>query len=226
MSLSETYDVPSELALLYDFVNSLDERRYMEKGALHGGGDELATPPLLAKWMRARRLLGSHARVSAADHRAALDLRQALREFLRIPPDQRHRTEAAARRLTAASRAFPLALAVSDTGAVEPVSMSGSSALGRVLAQMLGLAGTDRLDRLKSCASDECHWIFFDPPSPQTGIGARPPAAATERRHERTAPGTVMALKHALRTRGPDVGQDRSRGAPHADLAKPFVIGA
>jgi molybdate transport system substrate-binding protein len=32
-------------------------------------------------------------------------------------------------------------------------------------------------------------------PSPQTGIGARPPAAATGRKHEPTAPGTVMALK-------------------------------
>jgi predicted RNA-binding Zn ribbon-like protein len=166
MSLSRTYDVPSELALLHDFVNTLDERRFMEKGALHGGGDEIATPPLLANWMRARGLLGSHARIKAADHRAALDLRQALREFLRNPPDQRPRAEAAARRLTAASRAFPLALAVSDTGSVELVSMSGSGALGQVLAQMLGLAGTDRLDRLKTCASDECHWIFFDRSKP------------------------------------------------------------
>jgi predicted RNA-binding Zn ribbon-like protein len=166
MRLSEKFAIPSDLALLYDFVNSLDERRFMEKGALHGGGDEIATPPLLANWMRARGLLGSHARIKAAEHRAALDLRQALREFLRNPPDQRPRAEAAARRLTAASRAFPLALAVSDTGSVELVSMSGSSVLGRVLAQMLGLAGKDRLDRLKTCASDECHWIFFDRSKP------------------------------------------------------------
>jgi predicted RNA-binding Zn ribbon-like protein len=166
MRLSEAYDVPSELALLYDFVNTLDERRFRVKGAVHGGGDEIATPLLLANWMRARGLLGSHARIKAAEHRAALDLRQALREFLRNPPDQRPRAEAAARRLTAASRAFPLVLAVSDTGSVELVSMSGSSLLGRMLAQMLGLAGKDRLDRLKTCASDECHWIFFDRSKP------------------------------------------------------------
>jgi hypothetical protein len=54
MNLSQTYDVPPELALLYDFVNSLDERRYMENGALHNGGDEISTPLLLAEWMRAR----------------------------------------------------------------------------------------------------------------------------------------------------------------------------
>jgi len=164
---SETYDVPLELALLYDFVNTLDERRYLEKGALHGGGDEIATPRLLADWMRARGVLGPRARIKAADHRAALDLRHALREFLRSPPDQRSRAEAAARKLTAASRAFPLALAVSDTGSVELVSVSGSSPLGRVLAELLGLAGANRLERLKSCASEDCHWIFFDRSKPK-----------------------------------------------------------
>jgi predicted RNA-binding Zn ribbon-like protein len=166
MRLSEKFAIPSDLALLYDFVNTLDERRFMENGTLHGGGDEIATPPLLANWMRARGLLGPHARIKATEHRAALDLRKALREFLRNPPDQRPRAEAAARKLTAASRAFPLALAVSDTGSVELVSMPGSSVLGRVLAQMVGLAGKDRLDRLKTCASDECHWIFFDRSKP------------------------------------------------------------
>src|SRR5215468_8852616 len=38
MKLSEKYDVPSGLALLYDFVNSLDERRYVERGVAHTGG--------------------------------------------------------------------------------------------------------------------------------------------------------------------------------------------
>jgi len=166
MRLSEKFAIPSDLALLYDFVNTLDERRFRTMRVVHGGGDEIATPPQLTKWMRARGLLGPHARIKAAEHRAALNLRRALRDFLRNPPDQRPRAEAAARRLTAASRAFPLALAVSDSGAVELVPVSGSSVLGRVLAQMLGLAGNGRLDRLKTCASDECHWIFFDRSKP------------------------------------------------------------
>ena len=166
MTLSETYGVPSELALLYDFVNSLDERRYVENGALHNGGDEISTPRLLLKWMRTRGLVGVAARIETVDHRAALDLRQALREFLRSPPDQRHRVRTTARKLTAVSRAFPLAVAVSDAGSVQLVPMPDSNALGRVLAQMLILARTDRLDRLKSCACDECRWIFFDHSKP------------------------------------------------------------
>jgi CGNR zinc finger/Putative stress-induced transcription regulator len=166
MSLSETYGVPPELALLYDFVNTLDERRYVERGAVHGGGDEIATLPLLTDWMRVRGLLGPDDRVAETDHQAALDLRKALRDFLRSPPAQRSRALSVARKLSTASQGFPLALAVSDTGAVELVPAPGSSALGRVLAQMLGLARTDRLDRLKTCASDECHWIFFDRSKP------------------------------------------------------------
>ena len=166
MTLSETYGVPPELALLYDFVNSLDERRYVENGALHNGGDEISTPRLLLKWMRTRGLVGVAARIETVDHRAALDLRQALREFLRSPPDQRHRVKTTARKLTAVSRAFPLAVAVSDAGSVQLVPMPDSNALGRVLAQMLILARTDRLDRLKSCACDECRWIFFDHSKP------------------------------------------------------------
>jgi len=200
MRLSETYDVPPELALLYDFVNSLDERRYMENGAQHDGGDEISTPLLLAEWMRARGLLGADARPEAAEHRRALDLRQALREFLRNPPDQRHRAEATAQRLTAASRAFPLAMAVSDTGSVQLEPVSGANALGRVLAQMLGLAGTDRLDRLKSCACDECRWIFFDHSKPanrrwcssvRCGNRQKGRTYRARRRHAAQAPGSI-----------------------------------
>lgn len=51
-----------KLALLYDFLNTLDERRYMENGALHNGGDEISTSLLRAEWMRARSLLGADAR--------------------------------------------------------------------------------------------------------------------------------------------------------------------
>jgi predicted RNA-binding Zn ribbon-like protein len=57
-------------------------------------------------------------------------------------------------------------LAVSDKGAVEIAPVPGSNALGSVLGQMIGLAETGQLARLKTCASDECHWIFFDRSKP------------------------------------------------------------
>lgn len=166
MKLSEKYDVPPELTLLYDFVNSLDQRRYVEGGVAHTGADEIATPRLLEAWMRERGMLQRGQHVGAGDHRAALELRKSLRDFLVNPPEQRATAKEAARQLTAASRKFPLMLAASDTGAIELIPVPGSSALGSVLGQMIRLAETDRLARLKTCSSDECRWIFFDRSKP------------------------------------------------------------
>jgi predicted RNA-binding Zn ribbon-like protein len=166
MRLSERYAVPCELALLYDFVNTLDQRRYVESGVAHGGGDEIETPRLLEAWMRERALLDRREHIDAREHRVALELRKTLRDFLLNPPERRPQAKEAARQLTAASRKFPLLLTVSDEGAVELAPVPGSNALGGVLGQMIGLAETGRLARLKTCASDECHWIFFDRSKP------------------------------------------------------------
>ena len=51
MKLSEKFAIPSDLALLYDFVNSLDVRRYVEQGTAHDPSDELATPARLRDWL-------------------------------------------------------------------------------------------------------------------------------------------------------------------------------
>jgi predicted RNA-binding Zn ribbon-like protein len=166
MRLSEKYAVPPELALLYDFVNTLDERRYVENGVAHGGGDEIGAPRMLESWMRERGLLHRGEHVDVRDHQASLELRRTLRDFLVRRPEHRPQAKEPARQLIAASRKFPLMLAISDKGKVELAPLPGSSALGSVLAQMIGLAETDRLARLKTCASDECHWIFFDRSKP------------------------------------------------------------
>jgi predicted RNA-binding Zn ribbon-like protein len=166
MRLSEKFAVPAKLALLYDFVNTLDERHYVENRVAHAGGDEIETPRLLEAWMRERGLLPRGEHVDANDHRAALELRKSLRDFLLNPPEGRPQAKEAARQLAAASRKFPLMLAVSDKGAVELAPIPGSNALGVALAQLVSLAETGRLARLKTCASDECHWIFFDRSKP------------------------------------------------------------
>ena len=57
MRPSDKFPVPGEIALLYDFVNSLDLRRYVEQGIAHSAGDALATAPELEAWLRDRGLL-------------------------------------------------------------------------------------------------------------------------------------------------------------------------
>jgi predicted RNA-binding Zn ribbon-like protein len=166
MRLSEKYAVPPGLALLYDFVNTLDRRRYVENGVAHTGGDEIETPAMLEAWMRERGLLQRGEHADARGHRDALELRKTLRDFLLNPPEGRSHAKEAADQLAAASRKFPLALAVSDTGAIQLAPIPGSSAIGRVLGEVIGLAETGQLARLKTCASDECRWIFFDRSKP------------------------------------------------------------
>jgi predicted RNA-binding Zn ribbon-like protein len=166
VKLSQKYAVPPELARLYDFLNTLDQRRYVENGTPHTGADQIATPRLLESWMLEHGLLHRGQRINARDHSAALELRQTLRDFLLIPPPQRPQAHDAAHHLTTASRKFPLTLSVSDQGVIELVPIPGSSPLGHVLAEVIGLAQTNQLARLKTCASDECHWIFFDRSKP------------------------------------------------------------
>jgi predicted RNA-binding Zn ribbon-like protein len=166
MKLSEKFAVPPELALLYDFLNTLDRRRFVEHGVAHSGGDELATTRGLESWMREHGLLRRGQDVNDGDHRAAVDLRNALRAFLEAAPEDRSRNSEAAHQLTAASRKFPLILAASGEGAVVLEPAPGSSALGSVLAQMIGLAEAGSLARLKTCASEECRWVFFDRSKP------------------------------------------------------------
>jgi predicted RNA-binding Zn ribbon-like protein len=166
MWLSQKYAVPEELALLYDFVNTLDCRRYVEQGVAHAGGDEFETPGQMEAWMRQRRLLPPGKRIAGHDYRRALDLRDALRGFLRLSPEDRRQDSDAARKLATASRNFPLTLVVADKGAVTLQAAPGFSMLGSVLAEVYGLAKTDRLARMKTCASEECRWIFFDRSKP------------------------------------------------------------
>jgi len=79
----KTSAVPRELSLLYEFANSLDERRFVQGGVPHMARDGFASAALLA-WMSSRGLLERGARLGRDDHEKATELRGALRDFLRL----------------------------------------------------------------------------------------------------------------------------------------------
>ena len=165
MRLSEKFSIPSDLALLYDFVNSLDVRRYMEQGTAHDPSDELATPARLRDWLQARRLLEGGVNVSEAEHREALRLRDALRNLIAAPPQAR---SAAAEDLVSLAHNFPLEIAVAADGVLglRPVATRATSGLGQVLVELVRLSDDGRLERVKTCDSDECRWVFYDRSKP------------------------------------------------------------
>jgi predicted RNA-binding Zn ribbon-like protein len=164
MKPSKKFLVPLELALLYDFVNSLDLRQYTEKGKQHEGHDELSTAGQLEQWMREHGLLDTDAHVSAHAHRLALRLRGSVRDYLQEETGTRASPVLA--RLNELSSAFPLVLAASRGGKIDLEPAPSSSGLARVLAQLYRLAVAGRLERLKMCASEQCRWVFFDRSKP------------------------------------------------------------
>jgi predicted RNA-binding Zn ribbon-like protein len=166
MRLAKKYAVPEELALLYEFLNSTDLRTYVEKGVQHAPSDKFATLAHFEIWMRERGLLKKGGQASGADHRQALELRNALRAFLQLPPASRATSRQRAECLNRASDPYPLVVRVAQGGAVRLQPAPGANGLGQVLAELFRLAGNGSLDRLKICGSDECHWVFFDRTKP------------------------------------------------------------
>jgi predicted RNA-binding Zn ribbon-like protein len=165
MRLSEKFAIPSDLALLYDFVNSLDVRRFVEQATAHDPSDELATPARLRHWLQSRGLLKRGVDVAEAEHREALRLREALRNFLAAPPRAR---SSAAGALVASAGRFPLEVAVAADRVLglRPVAARATSGLGRVLVELVRLSDDGRLERVKTCDSDECRWVFYDRSKP------------------------------------------------------------
>ncbi|CAM4022374.1 hypothetical protein GCM10027565_15660 [Bordetella tumulicola] len=166
MHLSEKFSVPDDIALLYDFVNSLDLRRYVEGGQVHVPDDELDSAAKLQAWLRNRGAIAKKATLSAQDLGRALALRDALRSFLQLAPAERAADAAIAAQINAAAAHFPMTLAMGKAGAITLQSGSLTGGLSRVLAEFYQLSVTDRLDRMKMCASDECSWIFYDRSKP------------------------------------------------------------
>jgi predicted RNA-binding Zn ribbon-like protein len=165
MRLSEKFQVPRDVALLYDFVNSVDQRRYVEQGVVHDPGDELATSAQLQNWLQARGLLKRGIRVSPGEHRKALELREALRNFLAVAPAER---SSAAALLESSAARFPLRVTASRDRVLDlrPVGGGATSGLGSVLAELVRLSDSGRLERVKTCDSEQCRWVFFDRSKP------------------------------------------------------------
>lgn len=165
MRLSEKFPVPDNVALLYDFVNSIDLRRYVEQGVAHEPSDELATPAQLQKWLQAHGLLKRGVTVSRAEHGEALELREALRIFLSATRVER---PSAAGQLEAVAARFPLGVTASRDRALDlrPIARHATSGLGNVLVELVRLLDGGKLERVKTCDSDECRWIFYDRSKP------------------------------------------------------------
>ncbi|MGH2659607.1 MAG: CGNR zinc finger domain-containing protein [Actinomycetota bacterium] len=141
---------PGQLDLVRRFVNTLD---------LDTGTDELASPAAASAWLREQ---GWRTRVGAAGLIELLEAREALRDLMGARGVAPLEAEAAVA-LDAIARRHPLLVQISSPDPLQPISKAG---VGALLERILGLVVAARIDgsweRMKTCANDECRWLFYD----------------------------------------------------------------
>jgi predicted RNA-binding Zn ribbon-like protein len=145
---------PGDLELVRAFVNTWDADSDTE--AVPG-------PAELRDWLVEHDLLDPGERVTAADHRHAIELREALRALLLahngldVGPDPGAVLDTAARRAK-------LAVRFAADGGVRPEPEAGgvAGALGRLLAIVAAAQEVGTWNRLKACLADDCQWGFYD----------------------------------------------------------------
>ncbi len=164
---------PGDLAIVQDFVNTLDVEQ---------GTDALATPADLDGWLHAAGLAaGPDDPSGAPDLAMAVDLREALRGVLRSHITHRvrqkvasaaelHATDGGAAAANPAARVGDIS-AVLQAGiraepdgriVVVPAGTGPRGALTRLLLIAAAAATAGTWARLKVCSADECQWAFYD----------------------------------------------------------------
>jgi predicted RNA-binding Zn ribbon-like protein len=167
---SRKFQVPDELANLYDFANSLDVRHFTHHGVQHAQDDELTDPRELGAWMAQRGLLWTNAKITPAMFETALQLRASVRAYLQCEPIERRKNKDAVRALNGALKLVPLvARAQMDRGmALGAAREDALAGLSVVVAELYDGSIKGTLDRLKMCAAEECRRVFFDRSKPAT----------------------------------------------------------
>jgi predicted RNA-binding Zn ribbon-like protein len=155
--------------------------------------EQLRSPFELAGWFAERRLLEPGTKLTAADLKRSLEVREGLRALLLVnngaTPDDR-----AIERLNRALNGAALAVRF-DNDATPKLAAAGSdldAALGS-LASIIAVAQTDgSWARLKACPGVHCGWAFFDHSRNQSGswcsmavCGSRSKAREYRRRQKR-----------------------------------------
>ena len=148
-------DAPGRLEVVRALVNTRD---------LEAGTDALGTPGDLAAYLVAWQLLTPGARLGASDLASTVELREALRTLLRAHNGQAVDTASSVDVLNRVTALAGLRPAMTYAGSVgyHVVRGGGIGALGAVVAIVYAAEAQGVWERLKACASDDCHWAYYD----------------------------------------------------------------
>jgi predicted RNA-binding Zn ribbon-like protein len=145
---------PGDLELVRSFINTWDAEDDVER---------LSGPAELRDWLAEHDLIDPSARVTAADHRHAVEVREALRAMLMANAGL-DLDPAAPGTLDAAARRARLGVRFDGHGHVhvEPDAAGVNGALGRLLALVAAAQDEGTWTRLKACLADDCQWAYYD----------------------------------------------------------------
>ncbi len=174
--------------LVIDFVNTLD---------VDAGQDELSTSRALDAWLAERELTSpSAAPASEADHRHALELREALRTLM-LANNGEAGDERAAQELERAARRGSSACTSGPVGSVSlaPDADGLDGALAALLVPVSHAIADGSWQRVKACREASCTWAFYDRSRNRSGVwcemavcGNRTKVRAYRERAPRTGP--------------------------------------
>ncbi len=144
---------PGELHVVQEFINAWDLQ----------GVDRLSNPISLEQWLAEYKLLEHHGRLTDADVRHAVEVREALRDLLAGNYGERVGKEAL-ETLSRAARSAQLVVQFQGGGqaTLEPAASGVDAALGKILAIVFRAMLDGSWQRLKVCRDDTCRWAFYD----------------------------------------------------------------
>jgi predicted RNA-binding Zn ribbon-like protein len=142
---------PGALRLVQRFVNTVD----------YEGPELIPDAAALRDWLVAAGLLDPRAPVTGADHRRAVELREAIRALAEAhagAPDD----PAATATVNAAAARAGLHPVLGATTSLEPAAEGVDAALGRIVAAIHAAIAEGTWPRLKACERHSCRWAFYD----------------------------------------------------------------
>ena len=181
---------PGQLALIQALVNT-------QYGQARRAHVELTTPEQLRAWLVAHHLLADGLPVTEGDFRRVLQVREALRGFLRMNNDFEDVPVHVELLNTLASNA-PLTVRFQHDGL--PVLEPDIAGVDGVIAHLVGVVVTAMIDgtwgRLKVCRNERCQKAFYDTSKNRSGAwcsmagcGSRFKARVYRQRHITQAKG-------------------------------------
>ena len=145
---------PEPLDVIRQLVNTLD---------IESGTDELANGAMAQSWFVARDLIDPATKVTAADQRRIVALREAMRALL-LANNGEPLSADAVEVLNSVAAASPLEARFDATGAIAVSGRDGGvdGAIGQLMAVVVQAVADGTWPRLKACREDECQWAFYD----------------------------------------------------------------